>query len=83
MARYIGSNQFQRLRELTAFIEQSHPEWEGMEVAGRPFHLFMKDIWLNNSVLLDLGALASGLLGLLVILLVVALVIEKRKKRDT
>ena len=83
MARYIGSKQFQRLSELNAFIKQNQPEWEGMEVAGQPLRLFLKDLWLNNSVSLDLATLASGLLGLLVILLAATLVIEKRKKRDT
>lgn len=83
LARYIGSNQFQRLRELTAFIKQSQPELEGMEVAGQPLPLFLKEICLNNSVSLNLATLAVGLLILLVILLAATLVIMKRKKRDT
>ena len=83
LARYIGSKQFQRLRELTAFIKQSQPELEGMEVAGQPLSLFLKEIYLNNLVSLNLATLAVGLLILLVILLAATLVIVKRKKRDT
>lgn len=79
----ISSEQSQRLDELSAFFRQNPVEWEGVEIAGRPLRLFQKDLWLNNSISLDFAALASALLGLLVILLAVTLVFEKRKNRKT